>query len=321
MRILITGISGQDGRLLSELLCQYGYEITGTTRAVDKEHILQIRSLLPESINLISLDIESYSAWIGLLESIQFDVIYHLSAQSSVGASFTDPLSNILNPAQICYYLLDAVRLHQPNVKVIFAGTTEVFGSHGTSLIDEYSLKRPMSPYAVGKLSQESVIAFFRNSYGIWVSNAYLSNHESLYRGNQFVTMKIVKGAFDILHGKTSSLTLGNLSVIRDWGWAPEYMEALFLLSKLNDPVDFIIATGLSISLFDFASEVFKYFGLSFDCYVHHDSSLLRVADSSEVYYDVSKVRAMLNWEAAIKGADVPRKLAHSYHIKATTDE
>ena len=180
--------------------------------------------------------------------------------------------------------------------------------------INENSLKQPMSPYAAGKLSQEAVTAFFRNSYGMWISNAYLSNHESLYRGHQFVTMKIVKGAFDILNGKLATLKLGNLSVVRDWGWAPEFMAALTLLSKIDSPEDLIVATGKSISLLDFSTEVFDYFGVPFETHVEFDSTLLRAGDPSEVHYDVTKAKSVLKWQAAIRGTDVPRKLAQSFH-------
>ena len=176
MHVLITGISGQDGRLLSELLSQCKYKITGTTRSTDTKHHLQLRKLLPESVEVISLDINSQLEWHSLMSAKKFDIVFHLAAQSSVGKSFSEPLANILGPTEVSFNLLEAVRLHQPNTKVIFAGSTEVFGSHGSSLINEASSKRPMSPYATGKLTQEAVISFFRNSYNIWASNAYLSN-------------------------------------------------------------------------------------------------------------------------------------------------
>lgn len=313
MRILITGIGGQDGRLLSEIFHRHGFEIVGTTRSVDQARIRQIRELLPGSVKVISLNLNNFSDLDKLFSSQKFDVVFHFAAQSSVGKSFAEPLINILSPTEISFNLLEVARLHQRETKIIFAGSTEVFGSHGALAINENSHKQPMSPYAVGKLSQEAVTAFFRNSYGMWVSNAYLSNHESLYRGQQFVTMKIVKGAFDILNGKSSALKLGNLSVIRDWGWAPEFMAALVLLSKKQKPEDLIVATGKSISLFDFATEVFNFFGVPFENHVEFDSTLLRAGDPSEVHYDTSNAQCVLNWSAATRGTDVPRKLAQSF--------
>ena len=313
MRALITGVSGQDGRLLSELLNQYGIEITGTTRSRDQKSLCQIRSLLPESCDLISLDLTSSTDVNKLMKTKKFDIIYHFAAQTSVGKSFKDPLFNILSPTEISFNLLEAVRLYQNKTKVIFAGSTEVFGSHGSSAIIEATLKQPMSPYAVGKLTQESVIAYFKNSYDMWISNAYLSNHESLYRGSEFVTMKIVKGAFDIAHGNASALKLGNLSVVRDWGWAPEYMQALFLLSQKAEPEDLIIATGESIALLDFAKTIFGCFDLNFNQYVEHDSALMRAVDPSEVHYNPSKAKRVLNWNATTKGIEVPEKLAKTY--------
>lgn len=314
MHALITGIGGQDGRLLSEILDRNGVKIVGTTRSVDQTRIRKILESLPSTVKLISLNLNNLKELDSLFASQRFDVVFHFAAQSSVGKSFAEPVNNILSPAEISFNLLEAVRLHQCKTKVIFAGSTEVFGSHGASAINEHSQKRPMSPYAVGKLSQEAVVAFFRNAYNIWASNVYLSNHESLYRGRQFVTMKIAKGAFDISNGKSSTLKLGNLSVIRDWGWAPEFMEALFLLSKEEKPEDLIVATGKSISLLDFATEIFDYFEVPFESHVEFDSTLLRAGDPSEVHYDASKAQSVLNWRAAIRGTDVPRKLAQSFY-------
>ena len=316
MRALITGVSGQDGRLLSEILAQHGFEVTGTTRSNDLGFISKVQLLLPEVVDLITLDICSFADWKKLLSSKKFDIIFHFAAQSSVGKSFLEPLFSIVSPTESSFYLLESVRLYQPETKVIFAGSTEVFGSHGSLSINECSFKKPSSPYAAGKLSQEAVIAFYRNSHGMWISNAYLSNHESLYRSNQFVTMKIVRGAFDILNKKSSALKLGNLSVIRDWGWAPEYMNAIFLLSQKDAPMDVIIATGNSISLLEFATVVFESFGISFQQYVRYDSSLLRADDPSEVYYDVSLSRDVLKWEAKTTGISVPQKLAQAFRIK-----
>ena len=313
MNALITGISGQDGRLLSEILVQEGFKVTGTTRSKDKAHIEKIKSLIPKSVELKTLDICSITQWNELLSSEKFDFIFHLAAQSSVGKSFLDPLASIIYPIKSSSSLLESVRLHQPEAKVIFAGSTEVFGSHGSQSIHENSLKKPVSPYAAGKLSQESVIAYYRNAHGLWISNAYLSNHESLYRGEEFVTMKIVRGAYDISKNKSSTLKLGNLSVIRDWGWAPEYMKAILLLSKQNKPNDVIIATGDSISLLDFAKVIFDWFGISFAKHVQHDPSLLRAGDPSEVHYDISKSKAMLGWHPNYTGTDVPKKLAQVF--------
>lgn len=312
MRALITGIGGQDGRILSDLLYKNGFQVTGTTRTGNPNRIKHLQKLLPESVDLAPLNVGNFASWINLLKSNNFEIIYHLAAQTSVGKSFGDPLANILDPAETSFYLLEAARLHQPNAKIILASSTEVFGSHGASIISENSTKKPTSPYAVGKLNQEAVASFYRNTHGLWVSNTYLSNHESIYRSHQFVTMKIALGALEILAKKNSTLKLGNLSVTRDWGWAAEYMDALIRLSERNTPTDIIIATGESISLLDFATEVFDYFGLSVESHIEHDSSLLRAGDPSEVHYDPSKARDILGWSAVLKGAAVPRQLAKS---------
>ena len=160
MRILITGIGGQDGRLLSEILDRDGVEVVGTTRSVDPTRIRQIRELLPSYVKLVSVDLTNFSELDNLFASQRFDVVFHLAAQSSVGKSFAEPLVNILSPTEISFNLLEAARLHQCETKIIFAGSTEVFGSHGAFAINENSQKLPMSPYAVGKLSQEAVTAF-----------------------------------------------------------------------------------------------------------------------------------------------------------------
>ena len=315
MRALITGIGGQDGRLLAEILDRDGYEVVGTTRSTDTGFIKNISATLPKSVDVISLDMYDLAKWKGLFDTQKLDVIFHFSAQSSVGRSFDDPLANILSPTEICFKLLEAARLFSCDTKIILAGSTEVFGSHGTTAINEKTHKKPMSPYAVGKLNQEALIEYFRNSYGMWISNAYLSNHESLYRSHQFVTMKIVKGAYDIINGNSSNLALGDLSIIRDWGWAPEFMAALALLSKKDCPEDLIIATGQSISLFDFLTEVFNVFGVCVERHLEFDPRLLRAGDPSEVHYDVSKAFSVLGWKPSTLGTDVPKKLAQAFKL------
>lgn len=316
MRALITGISGQDGRLLSEILAKDGFKITGTTRTKDPHNIQKIKSALPDSVELKTLNVYNFCEWKQLLSSVKFDIIFHFAAQSSVGQSFSEPLNSIISPPKSCFYLLEAVRLHQPKAKIIFAGSTEVFGSHGALPINENSLKKPASPYAAGKLNQESVISYYRNSYDMCISNAYLSNHESIYRGSRFVSMKIVRGAYDILNKRSSTLKLGNLSVIRDWGWAPEYMNAIHILSQKDTPIDVIIATGYSISLFEFANAVFDWFGVSFEKHVQYDPSLLRDSDPSEVHYDVSRSKAVLKWVPICIGTKVPSKLAQNFQYQ-----
>lgn len=315
-KALITGISGQDGRLLAELLDKQGIHVTGTTRFSDQANIEQIQSVLPKNSKLISINTNNFTDWLNLLSSGKFDAIFHLAAQSSVGKSFLHPIENILSPTQVTYNLLEATRIHQPKSKVIIAGSTEVFGSHGKLAITETSQKKPMSPYALGKLNQNSVASFFKYCYDMHVSYAYLSNHESVYRGSQFVTMKIVRGAYDIFQKKQSNIKLGNLSVIRDWGWAPEFMSALILLSNLDQPQDVILATGVSISLLEFAEEVFKYFGLEFKEHVEYDANLLRSADPLEVHYNTSRAGLVLNWHADTKGLEVPKRLADAFSNK-----
>lgn len=313
IKILITGISGQDGRILAELLDKRGAKITGTTRQTNQTDLTRIGSILPSAVELISIDLSNLSRLTELLEAKKFDIIFHMASQSSVGKSFENPLENIITPANITYNLLEAVRTSKSDTKLILAGSTEVFGSNGKIKITERSAKKPMSPYAVGKLNQTSIAGFYKNCYGMNISNAFLANHESTYRGNQFVTMKIVKAAYEITKNRSMEIKLGNLSVIRDWGWAQEYMEALILLAELDQPEDIIIATGKSISLHEFAQEVFNYYGLAFEKHVKYDSKLLRVADPEEVHYDTSKSSHVLNWIAETKGLAVPRKFAETY--------
>ena len=313
-RALVTGISGQDGIILSRLLDKIGVQITGTTRSVDKTDLAVMKSRLPKSVNLISLDMSNLAEWMELLGSNRFDVIFHMAAQSSVGQSFREPLENIVSPASIAYNLLEAMRTHQPATRLVLAGSTEVFGSNGKLNITEISEKKPMSPYAVGKLNQASIANFYKNCYAMNVSIAFLSNHESVYRSDQFVTMKIVNAAYEIAEKRLSEIKLGNLSVTRDWGWAAEYMQALKLMGEVDQPEDLIIATGTSISLLEFTREVFNYFGLTFEKHVKYDSNLLRVADPAEVHYNVEKASHVLNWEAKLKGLAVPRKLADTFY-------
>ena len=269
--------------------------------------------MLPENVKLVNLNPEKKSEWRKLISAEVFDGVFHFSAQSSVGISFQDTLENMVSPCFVTHALLEAIREYSPNTKVILANSTEVFGSHGTSRIREDTPRKPESPYAVGKANMEVISLFYRYTHHLWVSNVFLSNHESLYRGRQFVTMKILRGAHDILRKNQSVLKLGNLSVVRDWGWAPEYVDGIIMLMDADAPADIILATGESITLYDFAAEIFAFFNLSLDDCVEFDSNLLRLGDPSQVYYCVEKAAGMLAWNPSFTGLQVPRKLACSY--------
>ncbi|WP_415408729.1 GDP-mannose 4,6-dehydratase [Synechococcus sp. A10-1-5-9] len=310
---LITGVSGQDGRLMAEALIELGCRVTGTTRSQKKAEISKIARSHSDKVKVISLDPEKASDWQELISQKTFDGIFHFSAQSSVGSSFQDTLENIVSPCFATYAMLEAIRDHSPNTKVILANSTEVFGSHGKLKVKEDTPKKPESPYAVGKANMEAIALFYRYAHGLWVSNVFLSNHESVYRSQKFVTMKIVRGAHDISCKKKSILKLGNLAVVRDWGWAPEYIDAIIALMNMDAPRDIIIATGKSITLQNFAAEIFSFFNLSIKDYVETDSRLLRTSDPNEAYYCIKRAEDVLKWNPKYKGVKVPRKLSSSY--------
>jgi GDPmannose 4,6-dehydratase len=235
--------------------------------------------------------------------------IYNLAGQSSVGLSFQHPLETLESTCSATLNILEAIRHGDPRTRLFNAGSAECFGDTQGVAADENMPLRPGSPYAVGKAAATWLAATYREAHGLFVGTGILFNHESPLRPERFVTQKIVRTACRISAGSGERLQLGNIAVARDWGWAPEYVEAMWLMLQQASPADFVLATGETHPLADFVREVFAVLGLDWHEHVESDPGLLRPTDIPSSVADPRRARELLGWEARTKMAGVARKM------------
>lgn len=299
-KALVTGVTGQDGAYLSKYLLDMGYEVYGMYRRTSTPNFwrLDYAGVL-NKISLISSDVTDFSSVLEAIKISKPDEIYHLAAQSFVGASFEAPIatSNITGLSTLNF--LEAIRMYDEAIKFYFAGTSELYGEtmeHQTKRLDEESPFRPVSPYAVAKLYGYWITRAYRESYDMFAVSGILFNHESPLRGLEFVTRKISNEVARISLGLSKKLKLGNLNSKRDWGYAPEYVEAMRLMLGSSKPKDYVIATGESHSVKEFVEEAFKVVGLNPRKYVEVDKRFLRPTDI-DLIGDPSLAEKELKWK------------------------
>jgi GDPmannose 4,6-dehydratase len=313
-RALICGVSGQDGAYLAKLLLEKGYEVCGTSRDAQVSAFRNLLRLgIRESVKLESLALNDFRSVLQVLKKIAPDEIYNLAGQSSVGLSFEQPVETLESVATGTLNLLEAIRFVDRPIKLYNAGSSECFGDIGDRAADEETPFRPRSPYAVAKATSFWEIANYREAYGLFACSGILFNHESPLRPERFVTQKIVSAACRIAKGSKEKLYLGNISVQRDWGWAPEYIEAMYLMLQQERPEDFVIATGESHSLQDFVIEAFTCAGLNWQDYVVTDKSLLRPTELAVSRGNAIKAKSKLGWQAKYKMHDVVKMMVEAY--------
>lgn len=309
-KALICGISGQDGSYLAKLLLGYGYEVWGTSRDAEIASFANLHRLnIRKEVNLVSLNLRDAAQTFRILQQIRPDEIYSLAAQSSVSLSFEQPVETIESIMLGTVNLLEGIRLAGLNTRLYNASSTECFGDTGAGIAEETSSLSPRSPYAVAKAASYWVVTNYRNAYNLFACSGILSNHESPLRPQRFVTRKIVRTVAEIAKGVTQRLSLGNLSIERDWGWAPEYVEAMWLMLQQREPSDFVIATGHSFTLRDFVKTAFEYIERNWEDFVDVDSSLLRPTDIIYSKVNPSKANHMLGWKAQRTMPDVVRAM------------
>lgn len=309
-RALICGISGQDGTYLARLLLDRGFEVWGSSRDAEQTSFRNARHLgIYDSLHLVSLHLRDVGSTIGLLQRIRPHYVYNLTGQSSVGLSFEQPVETVESIALGTLNLLEAVRLTDREIRLYNAGSTECFGDTGDGVADETTRLNPRSPYAVAKASAYWAVANYREAYGLHACTGILSNHDSPLRPPRFVTRKIVHAVAQIQAGKQVELSLGNLEIERDWGWAPEYVEAIALM--LQQPVmhDYIIATGHSHSLTEFVETAFRLIGKNWRDHVKLDAHLMRPTDILRNKVSPAKAAAGLGWKATSGMEDVIRMM------------
>lgn len=310
MKALICGVSGQDGAYLARLLLQKGYEVYGSSRDAQTCSFSNLTQLgIKEQVSIVSLAINDFRSVLQILNQVQPDEIYNLAGQSSVGLSFEQPVETLESISIGTLNLLEAVRFTGRKIKFYNAGSSECFGDVNGQPANEETPFRPRSPYAVGKASAHWIVANYREAYDLFACTGILFNHESPLRPARFVTKKIVSAACRIAAGSNEKLHLGNMDIQRDWGWAPEYVEAMWLMLQEDQPEDFVIATGKSCKLKEFVAASFAAVGHDWTKHVTSDSSLLRPTDILFGCGDPTKAKKKLGWQAKLTMHDVVQKM------------
>lgn len=308
---LIFGISGQDGAYLSELLLARGYTVHGTSRDAEISSFAALELLgLRNRVTLHSTTPTDFRSVVQTISRTEPDEIYNLSGQSSVGLSFDQPVETLHSISTGTLNMLESIRFLDRTIRFYNAGSSECFGNTGDAPANEDTPFRPRSPYAVAKATAHWAVANYRESYDLFACSGILFNHESPLRHSRFVTRKIIDAAARIASGGDERLTLGNISVRRDWGWAPEYVEAMCRVLQHDTPEDFVIASGATYSLEDFVAQTFAYFDLDWTEHVDLNTRLHRPADIDESRSDPGKAKRLLNWEAKRTMPDVVRAMA-----------
>lgn len=313
--VLICGVSGQDGGYLAKLLIEKGYAVYGASRDAQISSFSNLKKLgIYEKVHKISVNINDFRSVLQSIQNIKPNEIYNLAGQSSVGLSFEQPVEAIESISVGTLNLLEAIRFSGLPIKFYNAGSSESFGDTEGEIAHENTRFKPSSPYAVAKASAFWQVANYREAYGIFASTGILFNHESPLRPERYVTKKIVAAACRIANGSTEKLLLGNIEIARDWGWAPEYVEAMWMMLQMDSADDYIIATGKTVKLKDFIQMVFEYFGLDWSNYVEIDDKLLRPTDIMGNYANPQKANLELKWKAKYTVKDVVKFMIEDYN-------
>ena len=307
---LICGISGQDGAYLAQFLLKKGYQVCGTSRDAQMSSFANLVCLgIRDQVKLESMSPQDFRSVLQVLNKIKPTEVYNLAGQSSVGLSFELPVETLESIAIGTLNLLEAIRFTGEAIKFYNAGSSECFGDIGDQSADELTPFRPRSPYAVAKSAAFWEVANYREAYGLFACSGILFNHESPLRPQRFVTQKIVATACRIAQGSSEQLHLGNISIERDWGWAPEYIQAMYLMLQQEQPDDYVVATGKSYTLAEFVAITFDYLGLNWQDHVMTDQSLLRPTDLAISRGNPNKAKVKLGWEAEYAMPDIVRMM------------
>jgi GDPmannose 4,6-dehydratase len=294
-RALITGITGQDGSYLAELLLSRGYEVVGLLRRHSAENHWRIQGI-EDRLTLVYGDLTDLVSLLDVLTAHQPDEIYNLAAQSFVAESWKQPLLTSDVTGLGAMRLFESVRRTCPTARVYQASSSEMFGTAPSDVQSERTPFHPRSPYGVAKVFAHHAAVNYRESYGLWIACGVLFNHESPRRGLEFVTRKISDGVARIVNGQAEQLTLGNMSVARDWGHAEDYVEAMWRMLQHDEPDDFVVATGVSTTVERFAELAFACEGMDYRDYVVSDPALQRPAEIYSLRGDATRAMERLSW-------------------------
>jgi GDPmannose 4,6-dehydratase len=315
---LIFGISGQDGAYLAASLLQRGFEVHGTSRDKENSSYSNLRRLgIYDRITYHSAVLDDFRTVVNVIRNVNPAHIYNLAAQSSVGLSFEQPVETIDSIMHGTINIMEAVRFLALDAKFYNAASSECFGNTTKEHpADEDTTFRPRSPYAVGKAASFWAVANYREAYGLFACSGLLFNHESPLRPARFVTQKIIRGAMEIAGGRAESLNLGALALARDWGWAPEYVEAMHRMLEHDTPEDFIIATGETNTLEDFVAAAFSCHGLDWRAHVVLNPTLLRPLEITFSSGSPAKAERILGWKSSKKMRDVVSELVEAERLR-----
>jgi GDPmannose 4,6-dehydratase len=307
---LICGVSGPDGSYLAELLLGKGYSVFGTSRDAQGSSFSNLRKLgIQDQIIFLSMVPEDFRSVLVALRKSNPDEIYYLAGQSSVGLSFEQPAETIQSITLGTLNLLEGCRMMDKRIKLYHAGSGECFGDNQGKPANEQTPFYPMSPYAVAKSSAYWLVNNYRDAYGLFACTGILFNHESPLRPERFVTQKIIRAVKRIAQGSNEKLKLGRLDIARDWGWAPEYVDAMWRMLQQDQAQDYVIATGMTMTLEEFVQAAFEEAGLNWRDHVVQDPSLFRPTDLAIGRADPSKAAKVLQWHASTRGVDVVKKM------------
>jgi GDPmannose 4,6-dehydratase len=314
-RAMISGITGQDGSYIAELLLSKGYEVHGIVRRVaieDPEHRLTRLDAIRSRIHVHAASLESYASIHQVVAHVMPDECYHLAAQSFVSYSFDDEFSTLNANINGTHYLLAAIKNIVPHCRFYFAGSSEMFGKAEEVPQNEGTRFHPRSTYGISKVAGFELTRNYREAYNLHASSGILFNHESPRRGFEFVTRKITSGVARILAGRSKELRLGNLDAKRDWGHAREYVLGMWLMLQQEAPDDYVIATGETHTVSEFAELAFAHVGLNWRDYVVPDPDLFRPAEVNLLQGDASKARSKLGWSHRIGFEQLVREMVEA---------
>jgi len=305
-KALICGISGQDGSFLARFLISKGYQVFGTSRDAQGSSFSNLTRLgIKDQIHFLSMVPEDFRSVLVSLRKSSPDEVYYLAGQSSVGLSFEQPAETIQSISLGMLNILEACRMINEDIRIYHAGSSETFGDTKGNPASESTSFHPVSPYAVAKASAFWLVDNYRNAYNLFACTGILFNHESFLRPNRFVTQKIISSVKRIASGSKETLELGRLDISRDWGWAPEYVEAMWLMLQQSEPEDFVIATGETNLLKDFVAVAFEQLGLNWEDHVRQNEEFMRPTDILISVGDPSKALQKMGWKAKSKMRDV----------------
>ncbi len=317
MKALITGITGQDGYYLSNQLLEKGYEVHGLIRRTSNINTNRIDPLISQyeeegRLQLYYSDLIDSSSLTNLISKVMPDEIYNLAAQSHVAVSFKNPIYSTYTSTVGPITILESIRNIEKDIKFYQASSSEMFGGSEKVVLNEESLFEPKSPYAAGKVFAHNITKVYRESYGIFAVNGILFNHESPHRGETFVTRKITRAVGRISNNLQTNLTLGNLDASRDWGFAGDYTEGMFAMMQNETPDDWVLATGETHSVKEFAQKAFSHVGLNWEDYVLTSEKYSRPNEVHHLLGDASKAKNLLGWEPKTSFNDLIKKMVDS---------